>query len=174
MRTDSFLKTRWIPQRAEAFTIASFLSAFLLFLIQPVAAKVILPLFGGSNLVWASCMAFFQGTLLLGYVYAHVMQRWLGVKKYASFHWILLLITLISFPFPFSQTAPEPQGWMAFFSIIRILIMMIGLPFLTLSTTSLILQRWLSVSNLPGRHNPYSLYSASNLGSFLALLAFLT
>ncbi|MBM4144007.1 MAG: hypothetical protein FJ225_10520 [Lentisphaerae bacterium] len=159
--------------RLAAYYGAVFLSAFLLFQVQPMAAKGLLPLFGGSYLVWGVCMVFFQAALLLGYLYAHAAQRRLGVKRYALWHWLLLAAPVLCFPFRFDAVAAgaTPSGALTP-AVLRLLLAAVGLPFFALSTTSLVLQRWLAVSDLPQARNPYVLYSASNLGSMLALLTY--
>jgi hypothetical protein len=151
---------------------AAFLAAFLLFQIQPISSKALLPLFGGSYLVWGSCMVFFQVMLLLGYLYAHLLQRWFGVHTYARFHWLLLSVPLTVFPFDFSSMSVHVRELPLALSVFRFLFVSVGLPALVLSTASPILQRWLSVSTLSQRKNPYALYAASNLGSMLALLTY--
>jgi len=159
--------------RLYSYYAAVFLSAFLLFQVQPMISKALLPLFGGSYLVWGACMVFFQAALLLGYVYAHAMQRRLGVARYARLHWLLLALPFLCFPFRFDAlgVSGTPSGPLAF-AVVRLLVAAVGLPFFTLSTTSLLLQRWLARSGLPQARNPYVLYSASNLGSMLALISY--
>lgn len=149
-----------------------FLGSFLLFQIQPMISKAILPEFGGSYLVWAVCVTFFQAVLLLGYFYSHFMQRWLGMYKYARWHWILLLLPFIVFPFRFDNLSSFVQNKSLIITIPWILIVNVGLPFLILSTVSIIFQCWFYMSDLPGRDNPYVLYGASNAGSLLALLTY--
>ncbi|MFC1496919.1 hypothetical protein ACFLS1_00410 [Verrucomicrobiota bacterium] len=156
-----------------AYYVTVFLSAFLLFQIQPMISKTLLPGFGGSYLVWGACMVFFQGMLLAGYIYAHYVQRLSGVFKYARLHWLLLAVPIFFFPSNLSELAINScSGGSLVIIILRLLFVMVGVPFFVLSTTSLILQRWLSVSNLPEKSNPYILYGASNSGSMLALLSY--
>lgn len=160
------MKKTWI------YNGAAFLASFLLFQIQPMASKALLPLFGGSYLVWGSCMVFFQGMLLIGYLYAHVVQRWAGVFTYSRFHRLILLLPLAFFPFDFGRLAARVQDLPLALSVFWFLFSTVSIPVLVLSTASLILQRWLSVSPLAQRENPYRLYAASNLGSMLALLTY--
>lgn len=155
-----------------AFYGAVFLSAFLLFIIQPMLSKALLPDFGGSYLVWGAAMVFFQAVLLAGYVFSHTVQRRLGVMRYARWHWLALLLPFFFFPFQLDEPALLPCAWPLAPAVFRRLFLIISGPFLTLSMTSLILQRWLMVSPLKARTNPYVLYSASNAGSVLALLAY--
>ncbi len=174
--------TRTTPARAAGFWIfngmgtlvfylAAFLSAFLLFLIQPMLSKALLPSFGGSYLVWGAAMVFFQAALLAGYIWGHRAQRWLGAARYARWHWLMLLMPFLFFPFRLEAAADTSLLPLAPAVFVRLL-MIVGGPFLTLSMTSLILQRWLMISPLAARTNPYVLYSASNAGSVLALLAY--
>jgi len=156
-----------------AYRATVFGAAFLMFQIQPMTAKALLPGFGGSYLVWGAGMVFYQGLLLLGYVYAHFVQRRFGVARYARLHWILLLAAAACLPLRFDRPSPPPGLPLAAGVFVHLLLT-VGLPFLTLSTTSLLLQRRLSVSDLPERENPYVLYGASNLGSMLALVTYPT
>ena len=147
-----------------------FLSAFLLFQVQPLIAKLILPYFGGGAAVWTACLLFFQAFLLLGYFYAHCLTQLKSVKKQLGIHFVLLLFSVIILPIgiqtwdDFSQTSSPLQN------ILMLLSVSIGLPYFILSSTGPLIQRWLTyieVSKLP-----YQLYSLSNLGSLLALISF--
>ncbi|MFC1703660.1 spermidine synthase [Candidatus Omnitrophota bacterium] len=152
--------------------IIVFLSAFLLFQVELIVAKLLLPKFGGGYSVWGAALVFFQGTLLLGYLYAHVVIQRFGIARYRRFHIGLLLFTLLFFPgrslAPFFPHYHIPLV----FDILRQLLTTIGMVFFVLSTTSIIFQSWLAESNLKERHNPYTLYAVSNLGSFAALLTY--
>jgi SAM-dependent methyltransferase len=159
-------------QRIGTYRLAAFLSAFLLFQVQPMASKALLPRFGGSYLVWGACMVFFQGVLLLGYAFAHVAQRRMGVLGYSRAHWALLAAPLLCAPFGFGAAGNGPGGGPMVLAVVRDLAVAVGLPLFALSTTSLVLQRWLAQSDLPEARNPYVLYSASNLGSVLGLLSY--
>lgn len=154
------------------FYAAAFLSAFFSFQIQPLTSKALLPAFGGSYLVWGACMVFYQATLLAAYLYAHAAQRWLGVANYARLHWLLLLAPLLTFSSGLEVPSGISGGLPLFLSVFAILLVQVGFPVFVLSTTSLVLQRWWAASSLPGRDNPYVLYSASNLGSMLGLLTY--
>lgn len=152
----------------HALTI--FLSAFLLFQVQPMIAKMILPWFGGTAAVWAACLLFFQVTLLLGYFYSHGMVRLLKPKKQWMLHGSLLLICLVLLPItpsvawkPLTPDAPTLR-------ILGLLAASIGLPYFLLSTTGPLIQAWYVQSN-PGAA-PYRLFALSNLGSMLALLSY--
>jgi hypothetical protein len=156
------------------FSLTLFLSAFLLFCVQPMIAKMVLPLLGGSPAVWGTCMVFFQGALLTGYAYAHATTTWLGVRRQSVLQTALVLIPLFVLPFgiPSDATrslAPEsnPTAW-----LLGLLLVVVGLPFFVVSTSAPILQRWFTHTGHPASSDPYFLYGASNLGSMLALLAY--
>lgn len=152
------------------YASAIFLGAFLLFLVQPIIAKQILPWFGGSAAVWATCMVFFQMVLLTGYGYADFTTRRLTPKQQAILHAVLLAASLLVLPIT-PDAGWKPQGgenpsW----RIIGLLTLTIGLPYFLLSTTSPLLQAWFARRF---RHAiPYRLFALSNLASLLALLAY--
>jgi SAM-dependent methyltransferase len=152
------------------FATTIFLGAFLLFLIEPLIAKLILPWFGGSAAVWATCLVFFQSALLLGYLYADVTIRRLTPRRQSVLHLGALLVSLLWLPispqtFWRSHVAVDP-AW----RILGLLTFSIGLPFVLLSATSPLLQTWYARRD-PGR-SPYHLFALSNLASLLALLSF--
>ena len=147
-----------------------FLSAFLLFLVQPLIARYILPWFGGSPSVWTTCMLFFQVTLLAGYAYADLVTRGLSRRNQVILHSLLLVAALAMLPIIPRETwkpdgAEEPVA-----RILGLLLTTIGLPYFLLSTTGPLVQAWFAAS-FPGR-SPYRLYALSNVGSLLALLAY--
>jgi SAM-dependent methyltransferase len=149
---------------------AIFLGAFLLFLVQPIIAKQILPWFGGSAAVWATCMVFFQVVLLAGYAYADLTTRRLTPKRQVALHVALLVVSLLVLPIT-PSAAWKPQGdenpsW----RILGLLAVTIGPPYLLLSTTSPLLQAWFARRFL--HTAPYRLFALSNLASLLALLAY--
>ena len=152
------------------YAAAIFLGAFLLFLVQPIIAKQILPWFGGSAAVWATCMVFFQMVLLVGYAYADFTTRRLTPKRQVVLHVVLLALSLAVLPIT-PDAAWKPQGeenpsW----RIIGLLTLTIGLPYFILSTTSPLLQAWFARRF---QHAiPYRLFALSNLASLLALLAY--
>jgi len=158
---------------ALLFSVTLLVSAALLFSIQPMIGKIILPKLGGTPAVWNTCMVFFQATLLLGYAYAHLLTR-LRTRRQALIHLGLILLPLFSLPIQISNKAismiPDennPIPW-----LIGFLIVSTGLPFLTVSTTAPLLQRWFSSTRHRHAHDPYFLYSASNLGSMIGLLSY--
>ena len=150
-----------------ALTIS--LSAFLLFEVQPVIAKMILPWFGGSSAVWSTCMLFFQLVLLLGYVYAHWLNK-LAPRKQAIVHISLLVVSLASLPIiPNSAWKHSPSGQPSL-TILALLAVTVGLPYFLLSSTSPLLQAWYARTHREGL--PYRLFALSNFFSMLALLTY--
>ena len=151
------------------FGILSLLSAFLLFQVQPVISKFILPWFGGGPGVWTTCMLFFQVVLFAGYAYAHVLtllpQRWQGI-----IHAMLVLFAAVTLPIaPGPQWKPsglEDPAW----GIILLLLANVALPYFVLSSTSPLVQVWFSRSG--GGRSPWRLYALSNIGSLAALLTY--
>lgn len=151
------------------YALTIFCGAFLLFLVQPLMGKYLLPWFGGGPGVWTTCLLFFQTLLLGGYAYAHFLQR-LTPKRQTLVHLVLLVAALAFLPVaPGAQWKPsgteEPIG-----RILLLLTATLGLPYLVLSATGPLLQRWFSLSH-PGV-SPYRLYALSNVGSLLALVAY--
>ena len=147
-----------------------FLSAFLLFLVQPLLGKYILPWFGGSPAVWTSCMLFFQIMLLAGYGYAHLLAVRLPVRRQALLHGFLILVAVLTLPVvPSGTWKPEP-GASPVLSIMGLLAVSVGPTYLLLSATGPLLQSWFPHTK-PGA-SPYPLYALSNLGSLLAVPAF--
>jgi hypothetical protein len=152
------------------FLVTTFLSAFLLFQVQPVIGKYILPWFGGSPATWTACMLFFQVLLLAGYGYAHLTLTALTPRRQAILHLALLAIAVALLPITPSEVwKPEGSGWPVA-RILGLLAGSIGVPFLVLSATAPLLQGWFNLTR-PGA-SPYRLYALSNLGSLLALLSY--
>lgn len=147
-----------------------FLSAFLLFQVQPIIGKMILPWFGGSAAVWSTCMLVFQGLLLLGYLYAHLTTRYLTVKKQTLLHISLLLISLMALPIT-PDPAWKPRGDEdPAILIIGLMAASVGLPYFLLSTTGPLVQFWFAKEK-PGSI-PYRLFALSNFGSMLGLISY--
>lgn len=153
------------------FTVAVFTSAFLLFLVQPLFSKMVLPLLGGSPAVWNTCMLFFQAALLAGYAWAWATTRWLAPRGQTLAHLALLALAALALPVAVGGAAPAggaaPVPW-----LLALMAATVGLPFFALSATGPLLQRWFSHTGHPDAANPYFLYAASNLGSTLALLGY--
>ena len=149
-----------------------FVNAALLFAVQPMFSKMVLPMLGGTPAVWNTCMLFFQSALLGGYLYAHVTSRWLDVRKQSILQIALFALTFLTLPVAVASgwrpTGSEmPVWWLA-----GLLAVSLGAPFFMLSTGAPLLQRWFSETGHPSAANPYFLYAASNLGSMVALLAY--
>jgi hypothetical protein len=147
-----------------------FLSAFLLFQVQPLIAKLILPYFGGGAAVWTACLLFFQAFLLLGYFYAHCLTQIKSVKKQLGIHLLLLISSVIFLPVGIKTMEGFLQTYSPLQNILMLLMVSIGLPYFILSSTGPLIQRWLTYVEV-GKL-PYQLYSLSNLGSLLALISF--
>ena len=153
-----------------AFSLTIFTGAFLLFLVQPLIGRYILPWFGGGPGVWTACMLFFQLTLLTGYGYAHYSRERFPLRRQALIHGALLVIALLFLPItPSAAWRPTAQNNPTVY-ILVLLAANIGVPFLVLSSTGPLLQHWFS-QLYPGAA-PYRLYALSNVGSLLALLVF--
>ncbi|MEN6450245.1 MAG: fused MFS/spermidine synthase [Thermoguttaceae bacterium] len=146
------------------------LGAFLLFQVQPVVSKAILPWYGGSPAVWTTCMLFFQVLLFGGYVYAHLLQRWLRPTRQALVHLAVVLGAMLLLPIlPGPQWKPADASHPTW-QILVLLAGSVGLPYFALAATSPLAQAWFSHA-LPGR-SPYRLYALSNFGSLAALLSY--
>lgn len=152
------------------FAATIFLSAFLLFLVQPLIARAILPWFGGSAAVWTTCLMFFQITLLAGYGYAHGTIRALRPKAQATLHLIILLASVAMLPILPGQGWKPSDGLQPELRIVALLAATIGTPYLLLSTTGPLLQAWFARRH--PNESPYRLYALSNAGSLLALLSY--
>lgn len=145
-------------------------SALLLFSIQPLAGKLLLPLLGGAPAVWNTVMVFFQAMLLLGYAYAHWSVRFLGIRRQLWAHLGVLGLAAVTLPFSIAantSTVGQPALW-----VLITLAKEIGLPVFALAATAPLLQRWFACTDDPAADDPYFLYAASNAGSFAALFAY--
>ncbi len=154
------------------FTATLFLSSALLFAVQPMVAKMILPLLGGAPATWITSMLFFQSALLGGYAYAHWSSRKLGPRRQLVLHAALILPSLLALPVAVPPgwvpgSSGNPVGW-----LLLLLTVMVGLPLFVVASTGPLLQRWFTSTPHGSAHDPYFLYRASNLGSMLALLSY--
>ncbi|HEV8058804.1 MAG TPA: fused MFS/spermidine synthase, partial [Gemmataceae bacterium] len=153
------------------FATTMFVSATLLFWVEPMIAKMILPRLGGTPAVWNCCLVFFQTVLLAGYAYAHLSTSKLGIRRQSWVHVLVVLLPLAFLPLGLRDWAPptsgNPLGW-----LLLLLAASVGLPFFVLSTTAPLLQKWYSNTGGPAGNDPYFLYAASNFGSLLALLGY--
>lgn len=155
------------------FGAAIFLSAFLLFWVQPLFSKMVLPLLGGSPSVWNTAMMFFQLVLLAGYGYSHLLtQRIVGLRTQIAIHGVVIAGGLIFLPFAVAQTLSPPTSGSPIPWLIGLLALSVGWPFFALAASAPLVQAWFARSGHRQSDDPYFLYAASNSGSLLALLAF--
>lgn len=155
------------------FAAAIFTSAFLLFWVQPLFSKMILPLLGGAPSVWNTAMMFFQLVLLAGYGYAHLLTRRVaGLRWQVAIHGAVVAVGLAFLPFAVAQDLTPPTDGSPIFWLVGLLALSVGWPFFALSASAPLLQAWFARSGHRASNDPYFLYAASNAGSLLALLAF--
>jgi hypothetical protein len=154
-----------------AFSTTMLISAALLFMVQPMFTKMLLPLLGGTPAVWNTSMLFFQTALLAGYAYAHYSIKRLGVRRQVVLHLALVGASLaflpVAVPGGWQPRGENPAIW-----LLALLTVVIGLPFFVVSTTSPTLQRWFATLGHRSAGDPYFLYAASNVGSLVALLSY--
>ena len=148
------------------YAITIFLSAFLLFVVEPMAAKQLLPTLGGSSAVWTTCLVFFSVVLLLGYLYAHWISSRFKPIQQALIHIVLLTAALLTLGIHVSP-GPWAVSYHPALTVFRVLATVIGLPYLVLSATTPLLTAWYA-GNFEGT-SPYRLFALSNLASLLAL-----
>ncbi|MBI3824343.1 MAG: hypothetical protein HY289_16885, partial [Planctomycetes bacterium] len=180
-----------MPYALPLYAVTLFISAFILFLVQPIVGKIILPKLGGTPQVWNTCMVFFQMMLLLGYAYTHNASTRLTLRQQLIAHIVLLclpLIVLLPFPFAFGDPlldelgrVTNPHSLWGFTpdlgsnpipSTLTVLFLYVALPFVVVSTTAPLLQKWFVHTGHPASKDPYFLYGASNLGSMLSLILY--
>ena len=154
------------------FAASLFLSSLLMFAIEPIVGRTVLPILGGTPMVWNTCVLFFQILLLAGYAYAHGVTRWLKPRYVGAAYGVVLLLPFLTLPFSLGAGARPPAdgnpiGW-----LLLVLAQSIGLPFFALAATAPFLQRWFSDTDHPAAADPYFLYAASNLGSLLSLVLY--
>ena len=155
-----------------AYTLTTFLSALLLFSIQPMFAKMVLPLLGGSPSVWAVALCFFQAALLAGYCYAHALNRYVPWQHSGLIHLALYLVAMIALPIAIPAGWREPPPGDPYMWQLGLFTAAVGLPFVAIAANAPLMQAWFARTGHPSGHDPYFLYGASNLGSFFALLAY--
>ena len=154
------------------FAATLFASALLLFAVQPMFTKMVLPKLGGAPSVWSVAMVFFQAALLVGYAYAHLLARTLSVGQGALLHLGVLATAALTLPIGIAHGFGVPPSEGIGLWLVALFAVSIGLPFAALSASAPLLQSWFAASGHPQARNPYVLYAASNLGSFAALLAY--
>jgi hypothetical protein len=155
-----------------AFTATTFLSALLLFSVQPMFAKMVLPVLGGSPSVWAVAICFFQAALLAGYCYAHLLIARAPPALTGVIHLGICLLAFLALPIALPASWGEPPPGEPYLWQLGLFTVAIGLPFLAVSANAPLLQAWFARTGHPHGHDPYFLYAASNLGSLIALLAY--
>ncbi len=155
------------------YTLTIFLSAFLLFGVQPMFTKMVMPTLGGTPAVWSVAMVFFQTVLLAGYAYAHGLTRWLDPRAAALVHLALMVVVLIAgLPIAFGDDWGTPPEHGQALWLIGVFTVSVGLPFFAVSANGPLLQAWFARTGHPHADDPYFLYGASNIGSLLALLSY--
>lgn len=168
---DAPRRDRGVP---ALFAVAIFTSASLVFVVQPMVTKLVLPMLGGSPSVWNTSMVFFQAALLAGYAYAHALQRISSLRTQVIVHLALLALAALTLPLHVASVFGEPDPSRPILWLLGTLAASVGAPFAVLSATAPLLQAWYArvrAGHSDGQ-NPYVLYAASNLGSFLALLSY--
>ncbi len=154
------------------FALTLFTSAALMFVLQPMFGKILLPLLGGSPAVWNTCMVFYQSILFLGYLYAHFLSTRLTQHKQILIHIAVILISFLALPVGLPDTVSPPTESNPTLWLIGILSLAIGLPFFVVSTTAPLIQKWFANVGHQTSDDPYFLYAASNSGSLIALLSY--
>ena len=154
------------------FTAAIFTSALLLFSVQPLFAKMVLPRLGGSPAVWSVAMVFFQSLLLIGYAYAHALMKVRHRTLPVVVHVAVLAVAMLMLPLSIATGWGEPPASGLAFWLLGLFAVSIGLPFFALAANNPPLQAWFVRTGHPAGSDPYFLYAASNIGSFLALLSY--
>ncbi|MCI0378831.1 MAG: hypothetical protein L0215_14585, partial [Gemmataceae bacterium] len=153
------------------FALTLFVSATLLFLVQPMIGKMVLPRLGGTPGVWNTCMVFFQAVLLVGYGYTHSVSYFHKRRRQLVLQFAILVLPFLVLPFSLGAWNP-PVEHNPVLAVLWLLLGVVGLPFFVVSTTAPLLQKWFSATGHPAAKDPYFLYGASNLGSMLALLLY--
>ncbi|HEY8333134.1 MAG TPA: fused MFS/spermidine synthase [Tardiphaga sp.] len=154
------------------YTAAIFTSALLLFSVQPLFTKMVLPRLGGSPAVWSVAMVFFQSLLLAGYAYAHYLMQIRSRIWPVAIHLVLLAVALLTLPLSIASGWGEPPSSGYAFWLLGLFAVSIGLPFFALAANNPLLQAWFVRTGHPQGPDPYFLYASSNIGSFLALLSY--
>ena len=154
------------------FAATLFLSAALLFIVEPMFAKMVLPFLGGSPAVWNTCVVFFQAAMLAGYGYAHLLARWLPIRTQVAVHLTLIGVVAAALPVAVPHDWMPPADSTPIPPLLLLLLVTVGGPFFVVSSSAPLLQKWFSRTRDRAASDPYFLYAASNLGSVTALLAY--
>ena len=160
------------PAMMWTFTATTFLSALLLFAIQPMFAKMVLPVLGGSPSVWSVSVFFFQAALLAGYLYAHLLINKAPPHLTGIIHLVVCLLAFVCLPIGMVTWLGEPPQGEPYLWQLGMFAASIGLPFMAVSANAPLLQAWFARSGHPDARDPYFMYAASNLGSLIALLGY--
>src|SRR3954469_18115526 len=160
------------PLLLPTLIAAIFLSAALLFAVQPMFTKMVLPRLGGAPSVWSVAMVFFQAALLAGYAYAHLLTRYAPSRKSVVIHLVVMVAACLFLPLSIATGWGRPPAVGEAFWLLGLFAVSIGLPFFALAANSPLLQAWFARTDHPAAKDPYFLYAASNVGSFLALLSY--
>jgi len=154
------------------FASTLFSSALLMFVLQPLFGKLLLPLLGGTPAVWNSCMVFYQSVLFLGYLYAHLLGTRLKSNHQIIVHLTVISLSFLALPVGLPENLIPPTESNPTFWLFSTLALAIGLPFFVLSTTAPLIQKWFAHVGHKDSHDPYFLYAASNTGSLVSLLSY--
>jgi len=157
---------------AAVLTIVVFVNATLLFSVEPMFTKLVLPFLGGTPSVWNTCLVFFQAALLVGYGYAHLSTRLLNARRQTLLHLLILALSCLALPLQLRLHGTPPPGPASILWVLALLSVSLGVPFVMLASGALIAQRWFAESGHANASNPYFLYAASNFGSLIALLSY--
>lgn len=157
---------------ASILTLTVFVNAALLFSVEPMFSKLLLPFLGGTPSVWNTCLVFFQAALLIGYGYAHLLTRVRDPRRQTGLHLAMLTLSCFALPLAIRASGDPPAGGAGILWLLAVLTASLGAPFVMLASGAPIMQRWLADSSHPAAANPYFLYAASNLGSLVALLSY--
>src|SRR5688572_3183363 len=161
-----------MTQLLVVFTASIFLSAALLFAVQPMFTKMVLPRLGGAPGVWSVAMVFFQACLLAGYCYAHLLTKYAPGRRSVMVHLGLMVVACFWLPLSIASSWGRPPVVGEAFWLLGMFAVSIGLPFFALAANAPLLQAWFARTDHPSANDPYFLYAASNIGSFLALLSY--
>src|ERR1700747_1203384 len=154
------------------YSAAILISALLLFAVQPLFTKMVLPRLGGSPAVWSVAIVFFQSLLLAGYAYAHLLMQIRNRAIPVAVHIVLLVLAMLTLPLSISPGLGEPPNSAYAFWLLALFAVSIGLPFFALAANNPMLQAWFVRTGHPAGADPYFLYAFSHIGSFLALLSY--
>lgn len=172
MSQPSKVKTNRNISLTILFAGTLFISASLMFVLQPLFGKLLLPLLGGSPAVWNTCMVFYQIILFLGYLYAHTISTRFNQHHQIKIHVTFILLSLLALPLALPDNTVPPIDGNPTFWLLWTLLLAIGLPFFVVSTTAPLIQKWFANIGHQTSDDPYYLYAASNTGSLIALLSY--